>query len=402
VTQLLDIVNFNPDASCLTSARWLEALDGGRDSEMCRWLRIYVEQGRPISLGMTGAGLADMAGANPEAVDLVREHPEVFEILLRPFSHDVAMLRSRAGFARNLELGRRTLEATVGRASDCFLPPEFMVTNSQVTFLASQGVRATFVNPSRFEPARRARIPTHPYRIRGVLDGQLLCIPVDGDLTRAYLDALHRWEAMPWNQAVDECEKPVAVCWRDGESIFFVPDGVAREAALVAGEAREIERTTAAALVDGCEDLPPPEDEVSASYPVHPFTDWFRESRMFGYLRRVERAEEQLSTMAPKALAYWLQAINSDILSAIEKDFPRITVRTHPPGAPEGRLIPWVIPRSERGLEGEEALELLERSLAGEAVEDILEAGSTPGLRKLRGRARFVSELLATTEDASS
>ena len=43
---LVDVVNFNADASCLDSARWLQALTGGAESEFCRWLNLYVRLGK--------------------------------------------------------------------------------------------------------------------------------------------------------------------------------------------------------------------------------------------------------------------------------------------------------------------------------------------------------------------
>src|SRR5262245_34947643 len=105
MTALVDIVNFNADASCLASARWLQALEGKKESELCLWLSAYIQNNKKTSLGFTGATLADIIEFNPEALDLIRRHPELFEIILRPFAHDIGLLRSIEGFRLNFDLG---------------------------------------------------------------------------------------------------------------------------------------------------------------------------------------------------------------------------------------------------------------------------------------------------------
>ena len=52
VPTLVDIVNFNSDASCLPSEDWLQAMQGGHDSALCQWLDAYIERRRPVVLGI--------------------------------------------------------------------------------------------------------------------------------------------------------------------------------------------------------------------------------------------------------------------------------------------------------------------------------------------------------------
>ena len=40
---VVDIVNFNADASCLPSSIWLEALKGGTNSVICQWLSLFIK-----------------------------------------------------------------------------------------------------------------------------------------------------------------------------------------------------------------------------------------------------------------------------------------------------------------------------------------------------------------------
>ena len=51
--ELVDIVNFNGDASCLSSTNWLLHLQGKKYSNLCRWLLCYVKYEKKIVLGLT-------------------------------------------------------------------------------------------------------------------------------------------------------------------------------------------------------------------------------------------------------------------------------------------------------------------------------------------------------------
>ena len=41
--RLVDVINLNSDASCLSSSRWLNAILGGKESELYNILLCYVE-----------------------------------------------------------------------------------------------------------------------------------------------------------------------------------------------------------------------------------------------------------------------------------------------------------------------------------------------------------------------
>ena len=40
--KVVDIVNFNADASCLSASIWMDALKGGTNSKICQWLSLFV------------------------------------------------------------------------------------------------------------------------------------------------------------------------------------------------------------------------------------------------------------------------------------------------------------------------------------------------------------------------
>ena len=390
MTDVVDVVNFNADASCLPAGSWLEMLAGGADSPLCRWLRLYAERERPVVLGFIGGAVADMATLNPEAIATVNAHPKVFEVLLRPFAHDIALLRSTAGFAANVALGERTLRREFRRVVDYFLPPEFMLSSAQVKQLQDAGVGGLFINAARFKDELQGRIPESPYVLEGVLGSRLRCIPFAGALTDAYLRSIHFYDATPWNAAV-AARGAAAFSWRDGESCFLVPDGIAREAAWLDGEASTVRRRH---LGDASRSLAFAEPDARANafrtYPPHSFSAWFKENRMLGFLGRVQQFEARLGEMSVDARVLWLQAINSDILSAVEKDSPTVRLADRP-GDTTGRA--FTIWRSERGFEGEDFLARLEALVERGEAGFMDDAFRRPHIRKLKARVDYVRAL---------
>ena len=215
MTVLVDVVNFNADGSCLAAERWLGALGGGEGSAMCRWLGRYVAAGKPVTLGFVGGTVADLVRYNPEAIALVNAHPGLFEVVLRPFSHDVGLLRTAAGFRLNFERGREIVQREFRSVVPWYLPPEFMLNNEQVTALAEWGVAGTFVNADRFKDEVQRRLPAQPYVVSGVLGGRLPCVPFAGRLADAYLDVASPLErrrrgTRPWGSSIPTSSSPGA------------------------------------------------------------------------------------------------------------------------------------------------------------------------------------------------
>ena len=393
--RLVDVVNFNADASCLAAAEWLAILDGGRHSRLCGWLDIYVALQRPVVLGFVGGAIADIATFNPEAIELINANPDVIELVLRPFSHDIGLLRSTAGFKLNLQLGRAVARREFSHINEFFLPPEFMLTNSQVKNLADCGVAGVFLNATRFKEEARHRIPTEPFLLEGVLESSIPCIPFRGALTKDYLDALHAFDAKPWNEALLSARETPVFTWRDGESCFLIPDGLERERAWLQGESSEVRRETLGAALGALTFKS--HDYLSfataPSYPVHSFSAWFKEFRMLGFLRHLERIEDRLDSLPDDLLVVWLQAINSDVLSAVEKDSPVVSLTLQSgSGAAQSHFTIW---RSERGFEGEDYLALLDAALEAPGRIENLSKSSKPHMRKLGARIDYVRRMTA-------
>lgn len=103
--KIVDIVNFNADASCLSSADWLKYLSGGKNSIFFQWLSLYVHYKKKLVLGFPGATIADIKTFNPEAIELINQNTDIFEIIPRPFAHDIGLLRSSEAFIWNVKAG---------------------------------------------------------------------------------------------------------------------------------------------------------------------------------------------------------------------------------------------------------------------------------------------------------
>jgi hypothetical protein len=384
VKTLIDIVNFNADASCLPADTWLEALKGGELSLFRRWLSLYIERGKRLVLGLTGATIADLACFNPESLALIRANRDIFQIIARPFAHDVALLRTPRGFARNIEFGIRTLEKEFGGFESFFLPPEFMLTTEQIGLLWEQRLLGTFINAERYSEPQRDRIPASPYRLSGPFGIELACVPVAGRLTRGYLSAHDHLDADAWNRGIIADPETEVRVWRDGESWLLIPQGLEREAIWLDHEDPAIRR--AFLHVPPTAALPAPEHfgrVTYRSYPLHSLEAWLKELKMLRYVRRIEEIEMHVDSLDADATALWLLSINSDILSSVEKR--PITKRMKAIGT-DNLFFETILHRCERGFEGAEYLALLERQIAGG---DIGWLHTSPAAHMAKARARW-------------
>lgn len=385
--KLVDVVNLNADASCLESAQWIAQLEGGRESILYDWLNQYVLQNKKVVLGIPGASLADIFSYNPESIELIKENEQVFEIIVRPFAHDNALLRTRYGFEQNVQFGLKTIKKIFNNYTPFFLPPEFMCNNEQIYLLQKHHIDGIFLHPGRFNPETQDRIPDVPYEVRGVMDSRLKCIPFEPALTKAFLDGIHHYNADKWNAQFSAELSDILFCWRDGESAFLLPDTVAREAAWLENESTEIERCFLKDLELQYLKNEELEESYFRSYPIHSFAPWLREMRMIGFTNKVQKIEELGQDLDREKLLHWLLIINSDILSSVEKSSPVIEIWNREQEELE-EITLW---RTERGFEGEEYLSLLKES-GSKAYHSML-MSEAPHMRKFNARLKLLQSI---------
>jgi len=383
-----DVINFNADASCLTSEVWYDALAGGDNSLFCRWLDLYIHYNSKISLGLTGATAADLLFHNPEAIRRINEHPDIFQIITRPFSHDIALLRSEAGFSCNLEMGKEVLAHTFRNLAPFYLAPEFMFSGEQVYLIQQHGITHTFISSERFPDFQKQLIPAKPYTLRGILKSRLTCIPIHAPLTPAYLLTMQRYDRRYWHAALALLENDSLYFWRDGESFLLIPDGLAREEFWLANDNARPYRAFLYELPEN--ELRSPNAGQLDYSPLTSFTPWIREFKMMGFLSRVARLElPALQQASESVLMLWSYLITSDILAAVEKAPPTIML-AHDASQ---TLSPYTIQRSPRGLEAEEHLYLLESCLLRDETLSFTRLSRSPLLRKTYCRLRSLLAL---------
>lgn len=349
--QFVDVVNLNGDASCLSVKSWLGHLEGGKESTLYRWLNLYPRLGRKVSLGATGATLVDIAVANPDSIALLRANPQIFEILGRPYAHDIATTRSSSGFELNILVGLKTIETLLKTRPNWYLPPEFMVTPQQIHTLSTYGYKGLFVLPGRFSERDRMRLPSALFVARGAAKSQLVCAPSKWSLTKQYLSAIQTFDSSGFYSELSEQLEVPQVLWRDGESPFLLPNSVEREEHWLREQPEDIQRTFLSEL-----DLQLSADQAYY-YPLHSFQNWMEDLKLFGYLNYIQSLEARLGTLRSWEKAIWLELINSDILSSVEKDDPVIELVDFESRKSEK----YVIRRSDRYYEAQELAFMLEK-----------------------------------------
>lgn len=352
MNELIDVVNFNADASCLSSEKWINTLKGGKDSNFYKWLQLYVSHNKKINIGIIGSSICDIYHYCPEAINLIESNKSIFNVLIRPFSHDNSLLRSRYAFRLNLDYGAKVTQKFFSNISSSYLPPEFMLLSEQIPILKDFNFSSVLVNPSRLPEDMSLKIPDVPFIVRGINSSSLSCFPVSGVLTKEYLNAIHKYNFKNINELI--ANKTKQILWRDGESVFLIPDGIDREQKWLKAE------TAKRLWIDDLKNFDLKDDKFY-TYPAHSFLAWMEEFKMFGYVNRINFIEKDLNKYDIEQTLLWLQAINSDILSSIEKKDVSIDIKL----SPNSKNSTFIIHRTHRAFEGEEFLCLLEESILG-------------------------------------
>jgi len=376
---VVDIVNFNADASCLSSSIWLDALQGGTNSKICQWLELFVRNNKKVSLGFTGSTLADIKKFNPDAINIINEKKDIFEIILRPWSHDVSLYRTDSLFIYNVELGIRTIKSEFESVSNYYLAPEFMITSRQVELISKMAIEAIFINPDRYQNDIKRRIIPTPHIVYGTSESTIKCIAIHGRTTQKYLSSCQLNDPKIWDKFIQDFPDDLIFSWRDGESFLLIPDGLSREESLLQGESKNINRKKLQSLEINYEDSSLYDRSYYKSYPIHSFTAWIKEMKMMWYVDRIRKIENNFSKLSDLQITLLLQLINSDILASVEKISPKIKLKI------KGVIEDFIIYRSERGFEGEDYLQLID--------DPNFRNDSAPHIKKLIARHEYLKAM---------
>jgi hypothetical protein len=376
---VVDIVNFNADASCLSSSIWLDALQGGTISKICQWLELFVRNNKKVSLGFTGSTLADIKKFNPDAINIINGKKDIFEIILRPWSHDISLYRTDSLFIYNVELGIRTIKSEFDFVSNYYLAPEFMMTSRQIELISKMGIEAIFINPDRYQNDIKRRIIPTSHIVYGTSESNIKCIAIHGETTQKYLSSCQLNDPKIWDKFIQDFPYDLIFSWRDGESFLLIPDGLSREESLLQGESENINRKKLQSLEINYEDSSLYDRSYYKSYPIHSFTAWIKEMKMMWYVDRIRKIENNFSKLSDLQITLLLQLINSDILASVEKISPKIKLKI------KGMIEDFIIYRSERGFEGEDYLQLME--------DPNFRNDSAPHIKKLIARHEYLKAM---------
>lgn len=400
---LIDVVNFNADASCMSSKKWLKSLENGEDSRFCKLLDNYITNDRKVNLGLTGVTIKDLSAFNPEAIEKINAHPEIFEILLRTFSHDLSPLRNYKGFRLNLEVGLKIVRDNLENTIDVFLQNEIMIRNQQIETLREFGIKALFINPERYSDDVQKQIPKSPFICHGTSNSEILTIPVDDNLILKYLDSLHHNKPKYyWSKLLNESN--LNILWRDGESALLFPSGIEFEGMVFNEEKRQkVERLFLSETIAEFQQVAyrRKNSQLINHFPQLQLDHWLSDFKMIWLLEHLSMIERSIDKLTPILQKLWLLAINSDIPASSEKNSIKIKVHQDVFKIP-GDDISWdgiiayerdsvlTLLRSERFFEGEEYLRLFEllvnKELSKSDFITLIEKSSEPHIRKVFSR----------------
>lgn len=389
---LIDVVNFNPDASCLDSFKWLCYLENGTQSRLMQMLRNYVTFQRKVNLGLTGAAIRDLAYFHPESIKYIQAHPETFQLIIRPFAHDSPLLRLPEGFAYNLTQGIQTIQTYFTNFSPYYLAPEIMTTGEQIAILKRHGIEGIFVHRYRYDKSTRMRVQAKPFIVWGTQQTAMLCVPfTEKSIENIYLSSLHGViDPRIWCRSIMNASENDLYIWRDGESCLLFPLGIEFEARIFEMERQYgIERKflSELSLTPSCEC----DSRYLKYFPMHSMHPWMKEMKLYWYISRVRDIEETLDELSATTRLAWLLTINSDILSSVEKTAPIIRVAKEVFAAERNDFV-WigVIP-----FEKSAKLTLARSERAGEAEDYLL------GVESLRKEAISPKELMTMWRQAA-
>jgi|GEM_PF-764022 len=378
--RLVDIVNLNADASCLSTKRWLKALKGGIRSELYGILSLYIKADIKINLGIIGSTIAEIEELNPECIKLINDHPENFEILIRPFIHSLSILWSDDIFNFNYNLGKEYINKLFTNTINWYLPPEFALRNSQIYSLANDGCSGTFIHPKRVKENTKGKIPDGLFNLKSIQNSMLPCINFTENYDSYYLDQLQVFKS---DYTFSE---ETIFGWRDGESPFILPNSVEREAVFVKNSSQGFDRVFLSEILSKRNT---DESSFVYSYPQNSLLPWLGNFRLHWFIQEVKRLENAFGSLSMLKKKLFINLLNSDILSSIEKTNVKIKLgKTNSKG---NSITPYLIVRKERNLDAEELLYLV-LQCDDNMIIDFLKTTDTPFLYRIKARLTAIDK----------
>jgi len=338
--QVLDVVNLNPDASCLESDVWINILNGS-DKKFLSWLKLFVKNNTPVLFGICGSALADIKSYAPDALNFMKNHPKIFHFTVRPYSHSSSYLLTHEIVKLNLNLGIKAMSYLKLPVQDVYLPPEFMVTTFDLSLLNTNNIHSIFLNPARFN------IPTDQELIRLKMTSQQKSL--EGVLTHPQntLDYLKVLQLLDIDYKKNESLPNLSVRWRDGESWMLLPDGLERESFFMKWQSNQEKIISWKDFQIKINEQPTIDIKW---YPRHRLTKWTGSGRMIDVCNSLQDLMKKPDLVKNLSdLNKLFLALGSDILSSVEKDNVNVSLRDYKTLS----IKNYLIERGSRHIEGE-------------------------------------------------
>jgi hypothetical protein len=370
--RLVDIVNLNADASCLSTKRWLKALKGGIRSELYGILSLYIKADIKITLGIVGSTVAEIEALNPECIALINQHPQNFQILIRPFIHSLSILWSNETFSYNYQLGKRYIESQFKNSINWHLPPEFAMRNSHIYELKKLKCEGTFIHPKRVKKGMKSTLPSGVFTLKSIQNTKIQCINFTENFDTYYLDQIQVFRSSI------SFKEDTIYGWRDGESPLFLPKSIQREEIFIENSKKDFNRVFLSEALDqdNIQDKP-----TIHSYPQNSLTPWLGNFRLFWFNTEIKNIEKKFKQISKKKQIIFLNLLNSDILSSTEKNDVTVALKH----LDNSSTSSYTIKRKERNLDAEEILFIV-NNFSEHQIEEYIENATSKFFIKIRAR----------------
>ena len=213
---MLDLINFNGDASCLPHSVFLKYIE---DGSFYSWLQLFDKYSHHAAFGMTGMSLLDVISSSDNlSISSINSSPYL-HCINRPYSHSLSIRMPSALSDLNILLGIFIYQKSFSSNSSCYLPPEFSLRSSSLQLLYKLHIDKVFhASPSYF--SRDQSNPSNDFLRIDLPDGSsVFSFCIHHSATHSYLRTIQL--LVPYS--------PSKLLWRDGESSLLIPDGNRRE-----------------------------------------------------------------------------------------------------------------------------------------------------------------------------
>lgn len=333
---MLDLINFNADASCLPRHTWRHCLSSG---QFHNHIQSYSLTSQPFLIGFTGLTLVDISLHSPATLDLLNNSPNIRHVV-RPLVHSLPKGMSLNLRHLNIVLGYAILLRLINRdlIEPAYLPPEFFFRVDEIPSLHSVGCKYLFHCIHRSNMEKRPYSGLQICTLNSPDGSSLQSIQLDSSFSHAYLSSLQLHHAL---------DDQHGILWRDGESPLLIPNGIDRERWFLSNSGP---RTTFQQYLSIPLHAPP----VSLGYyPLSPLAPWTGDQSNFWFYEIASSLRDSYNLnkpLSPLQVLLVLFSYSSDLVASAAKIDVQIRLKHDPQS---DSTFAYTIHRDQRAAEAE-------------------------------------------------